>query len=99
MSTITRFEFPKGADVETIEADIALSILCAECLFGRPRVRMETSYLVAEDGQSCVVETAGEAGEAAARVFAGLLATRLGEEAYTVRRVSQSDAAIAHTVP
>ncbi len=89
-STITRFEFPNGAHVEAIEADIALAILCAECIYGRPRVRMEVSYVVDPGGKSCVLETAGEAGDAVARVFAGLLATRLGEHAYKVRRLAAS---------
>lgn len=87
MSTITRFEFSQQADVEAIEADMALAILCAECIYGRPRVRMETSYLVGEGGQGCVIETAGEAGEAAARMFAGLLSVHLGEDGYAVRRL------------
>jgi len=87
MSQVLRFKFSE-ASRETVEADVALAIFAAECVYGRPRVRMEASYLVDEDGRACVLEVAGEAGESVARVFAGLCAARLGEEAFTVHRVT-----------
>ncbi len=90
MGTVLRFTFPEGVDVRAVEGDMALAIFAAECVYGRPRVRMETSYLVEGTGKACVVDVSGEAGEAAARVFAGLTAARLGEDAYTVRRVPQA---------
>jgi len=88
MSQVLRFKF-KEADEDMVEADVALAIFAAECVYGRPRVRMETSYLVDEDGIACVLRVDGEAGESVARVFAGLCAARLGEECFTVRRVSE----------
>ena len=90
MGTVLRFTFPEAADVRAVESDMALAIFAAECVYGRPRVRMETSYLVDESGRDCVVDICGEAGEAAARVFAGLAAARLGEDSYTVRRMPQA---------
>lgn len=85
MSQVLRFKF-READQETVEADVALAIFAAECLHGRPRVRMEASYLVNDDG-GCVLQVNGEAGESVARVFAGLCAARFGEEAYLVQRI------------
>ena len=90
MGTVLRFTFAEGVDVGTVESDMALAIFAAECVYGRPRVRMETSYLVDESGMACVVDICGEAGEAAARVFAGLAAARLGEDSYTVRRMPEA---------
>ena len=87
MSQMLRFKFSESSR-ETLEADVALAIFAAECVYGRPRLRMEASYLVDEDGRACVLEVAGEAGESVARVFAGLCAARLGEEAYSVHRVT-----------
>ena len=78
MSELVRFEFSGTTTADEVEADLGLAILCSECIYGRPRVRMEVSYAVDPAGRSCVLETAGEAGGAAARVFAGLLAVRLG---------------------
>lgn len=87
MHTMVRFAFTEDIDRETVEADMALAIFVAECVYGKPRVRMEASYLVEGSGRTCVVDVCGEAGEIAARVFAGLAAARLGEDAYTVRRL------------
>lgn len=92
MSNILRFAFTGDSPPADIEADIALAIFAAECVYGRPRVRMEASYLVDDAGKACVLEVGGEAGEAAARVFAGLTAARVGEEAFTVRRLQPSPA-------
>jgi hypothetical protein len=79
MSKILRFAFNGTQDQESVEADMALAIFAAECIHGRPRVRMETRYLVSPDGKSCAMELTGDAGEAAARVFAGLVSARFGE--------------------
>ena len=87
MGNVLRFAFPEGGEKEDVEADIALAIFTAECVYGRPRVRMEASYLVDDDGKSCVIDVGGESGEAAARVFTGLTAARVGEEAFSVKRV------------
>ena len=88
MSQVLEFKF-READRETVEADVALAIFAAECVYGRPRVRMEASYLVDEGGTACVLDISGEAGEAVARVFAGLSAARFGDQAYSVRRLAQ----------
>jgi hypothetical protein len=87
MGNVLRFAFAGGGAREDIEADITLAIFTAECVYGRPRVRMEASYLVDEDGKSCVMDVAGESGEAAARVFTGLTAARVGEQAFSVKRM------------
>ncbi len=88
MSQVLEFKF-READRETVEADVALAIFASECVYGRPRVRMEASYLVDEGGTACVLDISGEAGEAVARVFAGLSAARFGDQAYSVRRLAQ----------
>ena len=76
------FSFKEPANAQQLEGDISLAILCAECIYGRPRVRMEITYAVDPHGKACILETAGDAGDAAARVFAGLLAIRVGEKGY-----------------
>ena len=86
MGKVLRFRFDKAADKEALETDVVLAIFTAECVYGRPRVRMEISYLVAEDGATCVLEVSGESGEMVSRVLAGLVAVRLGEEGFSVER-------------
>ena len=84
MGKILRFTFRAEPDPKGIEADLALAIFTAECLHGRPQVRMEARYLVSPGGQTCVIEISGPAGESAARVFAGLATARFGEEAVSI---------------
>jgi hypothetical protein len=84
MKKILRFTFQGEQGLEDIKADLALAIFAAECLHVRPRVRLETRYLVGPGGQACVMEVSGPAGESVAQVFAGLIAARLGEEAVSI---------------
>jgi hypothetical protein len=84
MSKILKFDFQGETGLEEIESDMALAIFAAECLHGRPRVRLETRYLVGTGGETCVMEVLGPAGESAAQVFAGLAAARFGEEAVSI---------------
>ena len=88
--TILKFELKGEPDREAVEADVTLAMFASECVFGKTRMRLETAYLVDDDGGACVVNVAGEAGEVAARVFAGLTAARLGEAAYSVKRVEEA---------
>ena len=96
MSKVFRFTFYAEPDPEDIEADLALAIFAAECLHGRPRVRLETRYLVAPDGQSCVMEVSGPAGESAAQVFAGLAAARFGEEGMSISQHQEQPLEAVH---
>jgi hypothetical protein len=89
MSKILRFVFKTQQDQDAVESDMALAIFTAECLHGRPRVRLETRYLISPGGGNCVMEVSGDAGEAAARVFAGLAAARFGEEAINIKHYEE----------
>lgn len=47
MGKILRFVFNRrGEDQERVEGDMALGIFGAKCMHGRPRVRMETRYMI-----------------------------------------------------
>jgi hypothetical protein len=87
MRTITRFRFSQPSDRVLVEGDIAVAILAAEALFGATRLRIEAGYLVKEDGATCVLESRGEAGDAMARIFAGLCAVRVGDDGFAVEHV------------
>lgn len=86
MGKLIHFGFKEDTDPKAIEEDMALAIFSAECVYGKPRVRMEARYLVDQQGKTCVLKIAGESGEAAARIFAGLTAVRLGESGFTVHQ-------------
>jgi hypothetical protein len=83
--TILRFELTEETDREAAETDLSIAVFAAECVYGQARLRLEMSYALDDNGKICVIRSAGEAGEAAARIFAGLTAARLGEAAYAVR--------------
>ncbi len=89
MTTAMRFTFGGAHEKEAVEGDLTFALFVAGCVFGRPRLRLETGYLVAEDGGSCVLRTDGEAGEAAARIFAELTALRVGDQAFSVERLER----------
>ncbi len=86
MNGTIRFTFPDEANQEDVESDVALAVFAAECVYGRPRVRIEAGYALDASGHICVVRTDGDAGEATARIIAGLAAVRFGEGAYAVER-------------
>jgi hypothetical protein len=83
-----QFSFSGPPDYDAVEADVTLAVFAAEQIYGKPRTRLEVGYTIAADGQSCRLTTSGEAGDAAARIFAGLTATRLGELCYSVRALA-----------
>lgn len=88
--TALRFTFKQPAEREDVEADATFALFAAGCVYGRPRLRLEASYLVADDGSSCVLRTDGEAGEAAARIFVELTALRLGDGAFRVEKLERA---------
>ena len=90
MHEVVRFVFPESGCREGIEADISLAIFSAECVYGRPRTRLEVSYLVDDEGGRCVLRVRGDAGEAAMQVFIGLCGERFGEDGFRVERVEPS---------
>lgn len=92
MHAVLQFRFPQETDTERLEEDVALAIFAAECLYGRPRLRMEASYLVDAEGSACVMDVSGDAGEAAARIFAGLAAARFGEGGFSLKRLEHRGA-------
>ena len=86
MSEIIRFRFPDESTHDDVEGDVALAVFVAECVYGRPRVRIEAGYDVDAHGRLCVLQVGGDAGEATARIIAGLAAVRFGEGGYEVER-------------
>ncbi len=88
MKAVCRFKFPRGTKREFIEAGIASAIFNAECVFGKPRVRVSgVAYYVAEDSPGCIIDISTGVGEHVAQVFTGIMMNTLGEEKFEVRRI------------
>lgn len=96
MKSVCRFTFPQKTARELIEAAIASAIFNAECVFGKPRVRVSgIAYHLAEDSPECVIDVSTEVGEHVAQVFTGIMINTLGEEKFDVRRIEGSAASVA----
>ena len=93
MGAVCRFKFPKGTKKKFIEASIASAIFNAECVFGKPRVRVGgAAYYLAEDGRHCVIDVSTEVGEHIAQVFTGIMINTVGEERFALRRIDGAPA-------
>ncbi len=84
MGNRMKFTFRGNGDLEGAEHDLTVSLLVAEFIHGKPRVRLEAGYDLAPSKKSLRLRVSGPAGETAAQVFAGFCAIRFGEEGYTV---------------
>jgi hypothetical protein len=90
MRAVCRFKFAKGTPRQFIEESIATAIFNAECVFGKPRVRVSgVAYYVAEDNPACVIDVSTEVGEHVAQIFTGIMINTLGEEKFEVRRIER----------
>src|SRR5678815_2003406 len=90
---IVRFRFEPPSPFDAIEEDLLLALFCAECLYGSPRLQLEAGYLIHPAGTSAVLEIQGAAGEAAERIFLGLISSRLGDDAVSVEHVDRPTSA------
>jgi len=91
MNDIVRFDFGEQRDRDGVEADACLAIFVSECIHGRPRTRLDVSYLVDAIGERCVLAVEGEAGETALSVFTGLCGERFGEHGFRIKRLPERE--------
>ena len=92
MADVCRFKFPEDLGRENVEAQLALAIIAAECTFGQPRVRISAAYCFSKERPELVIDVGTEVGEHIAQVFAGLLTRQVGEDRFTVDRVTKNGA-------
>ncbi len=88
MKAVLKFKFNEGTERMFIEASMASAIFNAECVFGKPRVRVSgVTYYVPEDSPQCVIDVSSEIGEHVAQVFTGIMINVLGEDKFQVKRI------------
>jgi hypothetical protein len=88
MKALCNFKFPDHIKRVFIEESIAQAIFNAECVFGKPRVRVSgVAYYISEEGPQCIIDVSSEVGEHVAQVFTGIMINALGEEKFQVRRI------------
>jgi len=88
MKSLCNFKFPDHIKRAFIEESIAQAIFNAECVFGKPRVRVSgVSYYISQEGMQCIIDVSSEVGEHVAQVFTGIMINALGEEKFQIRRI------------
>nr|AJG38134.1 hypothetical protein [bacterium enrichment culture clone fosmid MGS-K1] len=93
MKAVCRFRFPEDTARELIEGGIAEAIFNAECLFGKPNVRVSgVAYYISgpPKANQCVIDVSSEVGEHVAQVFTGIMLKTLGEDKFSVTRLEAS---------
>jgi hypothetical protein len=90
MNEVCRFELTENVHRETIETQLALAIVSAECAFGQPQVRISAGYFISKDNSRVVIDISTEVGEYIARLFTGLMTRAIGEDKFSVDRIGGS---------
>lgn len=89
MPDVCRFKFKRGMDRKTIEEQISLAIITAECTFGQAKVRLNAGYVIS--GNRAVIDVSSDVGEYIAQVFTGLMTRKFGEDRFTVERIKKDE--------
>jgi len=84
-----KFTFRRHIDIEGVADALTLSILRAENLHGRSKVRMDGWWRFDRQRRSCVIDAATEVGKSIARLFTGYLSKEFGERSFHVLPVKQ----------
>ena len=85
MANVCKFVFNEGINKKSIEEKLALSIITAECTFGKEKVRLNAAYMSSEN--KVVIDVSNKIGEYIAQVFTGLATRQFGEDNFTVDRI------------
>jgi len=91
MSETYRFSFKDGISPKKIEETLFWAVFNAESVFGKPRIRLDASFLFDRDKKVCVIDKSTDVGRHIAQVFTNLLIREFGEEAFKVERISKEN--------
>ncbi|MBE0567942.1 MAG: hypothetical protein IH621_18455 [Krumholzibacteria bacterium] len=80
------YRFEPETDMTHVEEVLLLATMAAEGLHGRSRVHLDAAFRCEPAAFSAEVEAGTETGDAIARIFTALLATTIGEAAFSVTR-------------
>ena len=82
--------------MKIIETQLAFAVIAAECAFGQSRVRICAAYCVSPTSKKAekkkpqiAIDVSTDVGEHIAQVFTGLMIRQLGEDKFTVVRVTR----------
>lgn len=84
-----RYSFPDGTDMKDIEETLLMSVIAAEGVHGRARVRIDASFDVDHDRCTCRISSGHDAGENIARVFTEFLLLERGDDGFELEHQSE----------
>lgn len=87
MDGVYRFQFKDDVAAQEIEDALSWAAFNAESVFGKPRVRLDASFLFDREKRVCVIDKTTEVGRHIAQVFTSLITREFGEEAFKVERL------------
>ena len=85
---LTRYEyrFKRHVDIDDVQDTLTLSILGAENLHGRSRLRLDGWWRLDRQRRVCLIDSSTPVGEDINKLSTGYLGREFGESAFTVRR-------------
>lgn len=91
MSEVYRFTFHEDVPAKYIEETLYWSVFNAESVFGKPKVRLDGSFLFDPKQKICVIDKATDVGQHIAQVFTSYLTREFGETSFKVERVADME--------
>jgi len=80
------YRFRRHLDLDEVQDTLTLSVLGAEHLHGRARVRLDGWWRLDRQRRTCQIDASTRVGEVIAQLFTGYLSKEFGENSFTVRR-------------
>jgi len=89
MNGVYRFQFKDEVPSKDIEEHLFWAVFNAESVYGKPKVRLDASFLFDRDKKVCVIDKTTEVGQHIAQLFTSLITREFGEEAFRVERLEK----------
>jgi len=86
------YRFTEKVQMQEAEDSLMLAVLAAEGIYGRSRVRLETSFAFDPAKRSCVIDATTEVGQHVSRIFTTFITKQFGEEAFRIERLPKEAA-------
>ena len=82
------FRFGDRPPMDGVEETFLMSVIAAEGIHGRARVRLDGRFDLNHDGRVCTINSDNKVGEDIAKIFAEFLLLEFGEDGFEVKWVA-----------
>jgi hypothetical protein len=87
MNAVYRFKFKEAIPPKAIEETLFWAVFNAESVFGKPKVRLDASFIFDKGKKICVIDKTTDVGQHIAQIFTSLVTREFGEDAFKVERL------------